>query len=405
MSHDFLSGKKILLGITGGIAAYKTPYLVREFIKRGAEVKVVMTEAATQFVTPVTLATLSKNEVIVSMFPGKLRASVATDPWHIELSLWADVFVVVPATVNTIAKIVAGIADNPVTTLVTARRAPLIVVPAADVDMYEYSVTQANLNLLKERGIAVIPAESGELASGLMGAGRLPDNRVIIDCTETILSGYNNDFAGKKILVTAGPTYEDIDPVRYLGNRSSGKMGYALARALYSRGAEVTLISGPSTEYSPEGVTKISVRSAEQMKSAVADRLPGNEILIMAAAVADFLPATVAENKIKKGNDAPEIKLTFAPDILSSVKDMDCFKVGFALETDNARVNALDKMKRKNLDMIVLNSPGKGGTGFEYDTNQVSVLHNDGTITESALESKYRVAHLIADEIKKRVIA
>ncbi len=248
MIKDPLNGKKILLGVTGCIAAYKSCLIVRELVKRGAEVKVVMTPSATEFITPLTLATLSQNEVIVNTFPTTQKDGTKLSTWHIDYSIWADLMLIAPTTINTIAKISFGFADNALTTLVTALRSPLVIAPAADVDMYNNPINKENLEKLERLGHYIIYPESGELASGLIGDGRLADINKIIDAIELILSDYSKDLAGKKILVSAGPTYEDIDPVRFIGNRSSGKMGYAIAKAAYLRGAEVTLISGPSSQ-------------------------------------------------------------------------------------------------------------------------------------------------------------
>ncbi len=253
MQKDILQGKKILLGVTGCIAAYKSTFLIRDFIKRGAEVKVIMTPSATEFITPLTLSTLSENEVIVNIFPKTKNESTSLNTWHIDYALWADLMIVAPATVNTVAKIAKGYADNALTTLVAALRCPLIIAPAADIDMYDNKINQINLKTIREVGHFIVDAEEGELASGLNGTGRLADINKIIDAAELVLSGYKKDLLGKKILVTAGPTFEDIDPVRFIGNRSSGKMGFQIAKAAFLRGAEVTLISGPSKEnYYPE---------------------------------------------------------------------------------------------------------------------------------------------------------
>lgn len=401
MQKDPLSGKKILLGITGCIAAYKACYIIRDLKKRGAEVKVVMTPSATEFITPLTLASLSGNDVVVHTFPPSNKTGTALSTWHIGYALWADLMLIAPATVNTIAKIAHGFADNALTTLVTALRAPLIIAPAADVDMYKNRITQENFKRLEFFGYYIIYAEEGELASGLVGEGRLADTNKIIDSVEIVLSGYSKDLTGKKILVSAGPTYEDIDPVRYLGNRSSGKMGFALAKAAFLRGAEVTLISGPSNEiYYPE-INLIKVRTAQNMFTALKKELQKNDILIMAAAVADYKPARVSNKKIKKSDKLPVLKLVETTDILSSLNSSGKTIVGFALETNNELANAKKKLKEKNLDMIILNSLKEKGTGFEGDTNKVTILRKEGKAVKLPLQSKFQVANKILSEINK----
>jgi phosphopantothenoylcysteine decarboxylase/phosphopantothenate--cysteine ligase len=395
-----LSGKKIILGVTGCIAAYKACNLVRELIKLGAEVRVVITPSASAFVSPLTLSTLSKNLVIRNIFPDDLNGNVEVDPWHIEYGIWADLIIVAPCSVNTLAKINAGFADNALTTLITARRSPLIICPAADHDMYEYAFTQANIKNLEVRGVFVVEAEHGELASGLTGMGRFPELQKIIDAVYTVLSGRKKDLKGKEIVVTAGPTYEDIDPVRFLGNRSSGKMGYQIANAAFQRGAKVTLISGPSQVYLYPEIKKINVRSAAQMGKAVKESISADNTLIMAAAVADFTPSTISDKKIKKesgGIDSIELQET--EDILASIIGKAGYVVGFALETDNELVNAFSKLERKGLDVIVLNSLKDEGSGFEHDTNSVTILKQDGTHIKHALQSKKEIAHLILDSI------
>jgi len=399
MIKDQLAGKKILLGVTGCIAAYKSCLIVRELIKRGAEVKVVLTPSATEFITPLTIATLSHNEVIVNTFPPNQKNGTKLSTWHIDYALWADLMLIAPATINTIAKISYGFADNALTTLVTALRSPLMVAPAADVDMYNNQINQENLSKLEELGHYIIYPESGELASGLSGEGRLADTNKIIDAVELILSGYLKDLTGKKILVSAGPTYEDIDPVRFIGNRSSGKMGYELAKAAYLRGAEVTLISGPSSQYCYPEIKMIKVRSASEMDKAVKKEVDKNNLLIMAAAVSDFRPLKTALNKIKKEKGMMDLKFELNPDILSSIKSKKAKVIGFALETQNELGNAKKKLKEKSLDMIVLNSPGKE-TGFEVDTNKVTILKQDGKAIKLPLLSKYQVANKILSEAK-----
>jgi phosphopantothenoylcysteine decarboxylase / phosphopantothenate---cysteine ligase len=392
---DIFVGKKILLGITGGIAAYKTPQLIREFTKRGAEVRVAATPSALKFVTPLTLSTVSQNAVVSDIF-----SEDNSGTWHISLSEWSDIFIIAPATVNTIAKIAHGFADNALTTLALASRCPIIVCPAADMDMYQNPITLQNIEKLKSVGMYILDAETGELASGLKGIGRLPELTKIVETVETVLYGYKNlDLSGKKIVVTAGPTYEDIDPVRFLGNRSSGKMGFALAKAAALRGAEVTLIHGPSSEASYQNIKNVSVRTAKDMYQAVAKAMVENDTLIMAAAVADFTPEKVAKRKIKKTEDTLNLELVATTDILSAIQKENKIVVGFALETDSEEVNALKKMDNKQLDMIILNSLQDKNSGFEYDTNQVTIYRKETKPLHLPLMSKFQTAHKILDVV------
>ena len=399
MGNEILNGKKILLGVSGGIAAYKSTFLVRELVKLGAKVKVVMTPSATEFITPLTLSTLSQNEVIVNVFPQDQKNGTSFSPWHIDLALWADLMIIAPATVNTVAKIANGFADNALTTLVTALRCPLLLCPSADIDMYENKFTQANLQKLDEAGYYILEAESGELASGLSGKGRFPEINKVIDAAELILSGYKKDLAGKNILVTAGPTFEDIDPVRFIGNRSSGKMGFQIAKAAYLRGAEVTLISGPSSEMSYPEIKFIKVRSAADMKKAVDDELAKNDVLIMSSAVADYKPEKSSDKKIKKDDNLDSIKLTLTDDILSQLNAKDKFVIGFALETNDEIKNAEKKLKNKKLDLIVLNSLKDENSGFETDTNKITIINKDGNKKSYPLQSKFQVANKILSEL------
>ncbi|MBV6420770.1 MAG: Coenzyme A biosynthesis bifunctional protein CoaBC [Ignavibacteriaceae bacterium] len=399
MTKDILSGKKVLLGITGCIAAYKSCLIIRELIKRGAEVKVVMTPSATEFISPLTISSLSNNEVIVNTFPKNQKDGTNVSTWHIDYALWADLMLLAPATINTIAKISYGFADNALTTLVTALRSPLIIAPAADVDMYNNPINKENLEKLERHGHYIIYPETGELASGLTGEGRLADTNKIIEAVELILSGYSKDLIGKKILISAGPTYEDIDPVRFIGNRSSGKMGYAIAKAAFLRGGDVTLVSGPSSQNIYPEIKTLKVRSAVEMEKAVKKEIDKNDLLIMSAAVSDFRPSKTSSNKIKKGKGSLDLKLEMNVDILSSIKSRKTKVVGFALETQNELSNANKKLKEKNLDMIVLNSPGKE-SGFEVDTNKVTIIKQDGKQIKLPLLSKFQVANKILSEIK-----
>lgn len=401
MYKDVLSGKKIVLGVTGCIAAYKSAYLIRDLRKRGADVKVVMTPSATQFITPLTLSSLSNNNVVVNIFPESTSSSTSLNTWHIDLAQWADIILIAPATVNTIAKIANGFADNALTTLVSAARSLVVIAPAADVDMYQNPITQENIIKLEALGYYVIPAEDGELASGLSGFGRLADLNKITDTVELLLSNHKKDLMGKRILITAGPTYEDIDPVRFIGNRSSGKMGFSLAKAAYLRNAQVTLIAGPTSENLYPEIKKINVRSSAEMKKAVENELKENDILIMASAVADYKPARAASQKLKKENKITEIKLSPTDDILASINKDKKVIIGFALETENEITNAKKKLRDKKLDLIVLNSLKDKQSGFEFDTNKITILKKTGKSIKLPLMSKFQAANKILSEILK----
>ncbi len=403
MPNDVFRNKKIILGVTGCIASYKSCYLTRELINRGAEVKVIMTPSALQFVAPLTFSSLTGNPVVVNVFPETQQNGTEMTTWHIDYAQWADLILIAPATVNTIAKIAHGFADNALTTVVSASRSPVIIAPAADVDMYTNKITQENIKKLEEFGYYIVYAEEGELASGLSGFGRLADINKIIDAAELIFSGIKKDLSGKRILVTAGPTYEDIDPVRFIGNRSSGKMGYQLAKAADLRGAEVTLISGPSDETAYPEIKIHKVRSAKEMKIAVEKELKQNDILIMAAAVADFKPLTALSKKIKKEEKIDSVKLTQTDDILLLLKKDKKKIIGFALETNNAEKNAIKKLKEKNLDMIVLNSLSNKKSGFEFDTNKITIINKSGKKKTFPLQSKFQAANNILTEINKLI--
>jgi phosphopantothenoylcysteine decarboxylase/phosphopantothenate--cysteine ligase len=401
-------GKHILLGVTGGIAAYKSCYLVRELKKHGAEVKVVMTPAATQFIAPLTLSTLSGNPVLINMFPEDQTKGTDLSTWHIHLALWADVMLIAPASANTIAKIAHGFADNFLTALVLALRSPLIVAPTMDMDMYANPVTQKNIATLRELGCTIIEPESGELASGLVGMGRLPEPEVILAVIESVLSKKHRDLEGKKILVTAGPTYEPIDPVRFIGNRSSGKMGYAIANAAAQRGAAVTLISGPVALPTPRNVQRINITTAEEMFNAVASRYESADVVVMAAAVADYAPAHPFEHKLKKDNRSSQsltLELRQTKDTLRYLGEHKTYQllVGFALETTDELENAKEKLARKNLDFIVLNNPTVEGAAFGSDTNVVTIIHQHGAVESFEKMSKHDVANVILDRVVKRL--
>jgi phosphopantothenoylcysteine decarboxylase / phosphopantothenate---cysteine ligase len=398
-----LKDKNILVGITGGIAAYKMPFFIRQLKQAGANVQIVMTESAQKFVTKLTLATLSGNEVISDIFFDHDTRTVKTGTWHVELGQWAQAMVIAPATANTMAKLATGYSDNAVTTIALALRCPLLISPAMDVDMWEHSTTQANVNRLREIGYFVLPPESGELASGLSGKGRLPEFGVILDALEDIVKNSHRDLQGKKLLVTAGPTHEAIDPVRFIGNRSSGKMGFAIANAAALRGADVTLISGPVTLITPRNVHRINIESAKEMLSAVSKELFKADALVMAAAVADYTPKEFAPKKIKKSAGVPVLELKATADVLGSLAEQRRGKivVGFSLETDHEIQNAKQKLKQKKLDFIVLNNPLTNGAGFGSDTNVVSIISKNGNITKLKKMPKFDVANEILDRIVK----
>lgn len=394
-----LAGKHIILGICGGIAAYKSVSLLRLFVKAGAEVQVVITPAGKQFITPVTLSSLSQKPVVSEFFTAN------TGEWHshVDLGLWADCMVIAPATASTIGKMAHGIADNMLVTTYLSAKSKVFVAPAMDLDMMAHPSTTANIDLLRSYGNIIIEPESGELASGLVGKGRMEEPENIFRVVEAYFAAEGN-LKGKKVLVTAGPTYERIDPVRFIGNFSSGKMGYAIAEEFASRGAEVTLVSGPvSLTVKSPAVRLVKVESARQMLQACEEAFPQSDISVMCAAVADYAPADVADRKIKRERDeVPVIKLVKNPDIakiLGSEKRDGQILVGFALETDHEFENAVGKMQAKNLDMIVLNSLRDSGAGFGTDTNKVTVMTADGGRTEFGLKSKQAVAADVVDSI------
>lgn len=392
-----LNGKHIVLGITGGIAAYKSVYLLRLLIKAGAEVQVVMTPNAKEFITPVTLSSLSGKPVVSQFF------SANTGEWHshVDLGLWADAMIIAPATASTIGKMANGVADNMLVTTYLSAKAPVFVAPAMDLDMMAHPSTQRNIDLLKSYGNHIIESGTGELASGLVGKGRMAEPEQIISELEDYFY-QDKALKNKKVLITAGPTFENIDPVRYIGNYSTGKMGYALANECCRRGAEVVLISGPVNNISADnGVKIIDVVSARQMLDACLEHFESAQIAIMAAAVADYAPAECAEKKIKREENGIEfIQLIKNPDIaatLGSKKKVDQYLVGFALETDNEHKNALAKLQRKNLDAIVLNSLAEKGCGFATDTNRIDYIRKDGSEMNFTLKSKKEVAKDIVD--------
>jgi len=401
-----LKNRHIVLGITGGVAAYKLPLLVREFKKAGAQVRVVMTESAKAFVTPITFSTLSGHAVVVGMFPDQEAGTVHVGTWHIELAQWAELMFIAPATANTIAKLAHGYADNAVTALALALRCPLVIAPAMDTDMWVHSATQENITKLREMGYTVLPPAKGELASGLVGPGRLPELDVLVRTAENILGRGHFDLHGKKILVTAGPTHEAIDPVRFVGNRSSGKMGFAIANAAAQRGAEVTLISGPVSLATPRNVRRVDVESARDMHNAVMKHFPKVDAVVMAAAVADFSPAAPSAQKIKKEklkSDSFSLVLRRTKDILQAlgVKKSGAVLVGFALETEHGLASAKTKLKQKNLDLVVLNKPLQEGAGIGKDTNIVTLISKNGKVEKLPKMAKFDVANEILNRVKK----
>ena len=401
-----LKGKKILIGISGGIAAYKICSLVRLFIKAGAEVKVIMTPAAVSFVSPVTLSALSRNEVVINMLPDQsqimMSERVDTKTWHVNYGLWADIFIIAPATCNTIAKAYGGISDNFLLSTLLACRCPVLFAPAMDDDMYKNKVTQRNIEGLKAIGYHIADPVFGELASGLTGEGRMSEPETIFEKTIVILAG-TKDLAGKKILITAGPTREYIDKVRFISNPSTGKMGFELARAAQERGAEVTLITGPVNLQTPIGVKRFDVVSAEDMFKSVKSNSKRKHLIIMSAAIEDFTPLNKTNAKLKKENQSTfTFKFTKVVDILSYLgKKKENHKlIGFAVETDNEISNAKKKLSEKNLDMIVLNNPNTPGAGFGTDTNIVTLIDRKSS-ERLPIMSKYDVANKILDRYLK----
>lgn len=402
---SILRGKKVLLGITGGIAAYKSAFLVRILIKAGASVKVVMTENSKEFVTPLTLSTLSKNKVY----------STFTDPenensqWnnHVELGLWADLMVIAPATANTMAKMASGASDNFLLATYLSATCPVFIAPAMDLDMYSHPTTHENINTLISNGNFIIPAEDGELASGLIGQGRMAEPESIVSLVENQLQS-SLPLYGKKVLITAGPTYESIDPVRFIGNHSSGRMGFELASRAAALGAEVFLVAGPTPLTLENSLVKVvRVQSAEEMYNAVHQVFNQVDIAILAAAVADYKPAEVADQKIKKKSASMHIDLVPTSDILASLGQIkrQQFLVGFALETQNEFDNAVSKLQRKNLDAIVLNSLNDTGAGFGKSTNKVTFIDKNLNRIAFPLKSKAEVAIDIFNEIRSRLDA
>lgn len=391
-----LKNKKVLIGITGSIAAYKAIVLVRLLIKADAEVKVVMTPAAKEFVSPLVLSVLSKNKVAIDWHEQY--------EWnnHVALGRWADVMLIAPLSCNTLSKMATGGCDNLLLAVYLSATCPVVVAPSMDEDMWHHASTRKNLELLKEYGVAVIEVNNGELASGLIGEGRMAEPEEIINYLVEYFFR-SSTLAGKKVLVTAGPTYEPIDPVRFIGNRSSGKMGFALAEAFYLQGAEVILVTGPANLQTPyKGLDVVRVQTAAQMFTAC-DEQRDADIIVMSAAVADYAPASAADQKIKKTDASTNIILHHTKDILHHMgaqKKKGQFLVGFALETENEKENAIQKLNKKNLDCIVLNSLNDKGAGFEKDTNKISIIDRDGVI-EFDTQSKKEVADDIVNYVMK----
>ena len=392
-----MKGKKIVLGITGSIAAYKAAVLTRLLIKKGAEVQIVITPAGKEFITPITLSALTSKPVISEFF------SQRDGTWHshVDLGLWADAMLIAPATASTIGKMAHGIADNMLITTYLSMKAPVFVAPAMDLDMFAHPATQHNLDILRSYGNHIIEPTAGELASHLVGKGRMEEPENIVAALESFFQK-NSSMAGKKILITAGPTYEKIDPVRFIGNYSSGKMGYALAEECAARGAEVTLVSGPvNLSVNHPNINRIDVESAEQMYNACMSHYPTSDAGILCAAVADFTPEGVADKKIKREKDDLTLNLKPTHDIaaaLGKIKTDSQRLVGFALETNDETAHAQDKLKRKNFDFIVLNSLNDKGAGFRCDTNKITII-DSSKAEEYPLKTKKEVAADIIDKL------
>lgn len=393
-----LGGKHILLGVTGSIAAYKAANIVRLLVTQGAEVKIVMTPLAKQFITPLTLATLAKNPIYVDFF------NPENGEWnsHVSLGMWADAYLIAPATANTIGKMANGIADNLLLTSYLSAKCPVFVAPAMDLDMFTHPAVQKNIETLKLYGVHFIDAEDGELASGLVGKGRLAAPERIVESLDTFFNGQMS-LTGKKVMVTAGPTYEKIDAVRFIGNYSSGKMGYAIAEECASRGAEVVLVSGPtSLNVHNSNIKLVRVNSAREMYEACNQEFPQCNAAVLSAAVADFTPQNVLDTKIKRKDNNLEITLKPTDDIASSLGKQkgDRVLVGFALEKENELENAIGKLERKNFDFIVLNSMNDKGAGFNHDTNKITIINRNKEVKNFELKPKVLVAKDIVNEIE-----
>ena len=400
-TEHMLNGKKIIVGVTGSIAAYKAAILVRLLIREGAQVRVVMTPLAKEFITPLTMATLSKHPIMVDFFDPENGA------WnsHVSLGEWADAYLIAPASANTIGKMANGIADNLLLTTYLSAKCPVLVAPAMDLDMYAHPATQKNLETLRLAGNHIIEPESGELASGLLGKGRMAEPEMIAEYLRGFLTS-KGFWSGKRVLVTAGGTVEPIDPVRFISNYSTGKMGYAVAEELAHRGAEVVLVKGRVTvKTGNPNIREIEALTAGEMYRVCSEEFPRCDAGVMSAAVADYAPAMVADTKIKKKNEEWSLELTKTKDIAASLgaQKNGRLLVGFALETDNELIHAEEKMRRKNFDLIVLNSPNATGEGFGCDTNRVTILHCDGSKIDYNLKPKGEVAVDIINQMESRL--
>lgn len=398
-----VSGKKILIAVSGGIAAYKIHFLIRDFVKKGAEIQVIMTPDAEQFVTKLSLSTLSKKPVYSDFYGDN-----GTWNSHVEMALWADVMIVAPCTANTLAKMIHGMCDNLVIATYMSAKCPVFIVPAMDLDMYAHPSTKQNLEMAEDYGHFIVPAETGELASGLVGQGRMAEPDTIVKTIEDFFTAGNHSksLEGKTVLITAGPTYEALDPVRFIGNHSSGKMGFSLAEEASKRGARVILISGPSAQTTEDKNIELhKVTSAREMLNKVFEFYDHIDIGIASAAVADYAPKEVAKEKIKKNDENLTLELVKNPDILKTMgeKKTHQFLVGFALETQNEEENAKGKLEKKNLDMIVLNSLRDEGAGFKNDTNKIKILTKTGK-KEFDLKSKDKVAIDILNFVEAQLL-
>ncbi len=393
-----LKAKKILIGVTGSIAAYKIATLVRLLVKEDAEIKVIMTKAAEAFIPALTLSTLSKNKVLTNLFE--------EDTWanHVKLGRWADAMLIAPASCNTIAKMANGICDNLLQAVYLSATCPIIIAPAMDEDMWLHAATKKNLNTLESFGNKIVPVSNGELASGLYGEGRMAEPEDLLLYLKSFLET-KNDLSGKQILISAGPTQEPLDPVRYISNHSTGKMGIALANECVKRGADVQLVLGPTNELLPQNVLITHVKTAAEMYDACLNNFLNKNIIFMCAAVADYSPVFVADKKIKKSENVFTIELKKTEDILKKLGNLKTSKqilVGFALETNNEKENALQKLQSKNADYIILNSLNDKGAGFSYDTNKITIFDKDGLETSFEMKSKVNVATDIINTILKK---
>ena len=397
-----LAGKRILLGVTGSIAAYKAVELLRELTRRGAEVRCAMTESAIRFVAPLTFQSLSRQPVLTDLYAQDYEGQIA----HIAAAGGADLFLVAPATAHTLAKFAHGLADDFLTNLFLAATCPVLLAPAMDAEMWRHPATQANVATLRQRGVQFVGPASGELASGLTGPGRLAEPAEIVGAVEALFARAR-DLAGRSVLVTAGPTYEPLDPVRFVGNRSSGRMGFALAEAAAARGAQVLLVTGPTHLAPPPGVEYIRVQTTQEMYEAVLAHAEGADAIIKAAAPSDYRPAKVASAKIKKGREILTLELTPTPDILAELarRKGASVLVGFAAETEELVANAREKLRKKNLDLVVANDVGAKDAGFAAETNRVTLVSGDGEVEALPLLSKQEVAHRILDRVARLLVA